>query len=247
MKPYKICIAIPIKSVSTYENKELLSEVMNHNPDFIELRFDYLDETSALSTEFIKLLLDISDVPIICTFRKHSEGGHCKIAENERISILKKIIDAKPEFLDIEMDNSLKLFNEILPSIINNQIAIIFSHHNFMETTTNKRMENVVHDFKSRLETIELITMEFFNKSIWKLIFTAKRFEDNIEVLKFCQNMVLQEKKIITFCMGELGILSRLLSVKLGGFLTFGSLMDKTAPSQININIMREFYRLLED
>lgn len=247
MKPYKICIAIPIKSVSTYEKKELLSEVINHNPDYIELRFDYLDETTTLNSKFIKFLLELSNIPIICTFRKHSEGGHCKISDEKRLSILKKIINTKPEFLDIEMDNSLKFFEEILPLTIPNQIALIFSHHNFKETPNNKEMENIIYDFKSRLKKIDLFTDEIFNNCIWKLIFTAERFEDNLKVLKFCKSMVFQNKRVITFCMGKLGIFSRLLSVKLGGFLTFGSFMEKTAPGQININKMREIYSLLEE
>ena len=45
--------------------------------------------------------------------------------------------------------------------------------------------------------------------------------------------------------MGELGIFSRITCVKFGSLLTYGSLEDKTAPGQINIEKIREIHKLL--
>jgi 3-dehydroquinate dehydratase type I len=245
----KICIAVPITSLSIYENKELLSEAVSHDPDFIELRFDYLDTTNGISSDFIHSLLDFSGIPMICTFRKFSEGGNADISETQRISILNEIIKAKPHFIDIEMDNSIGILEDIISKANKNNIAIIFSHHNFTDTPTSEEMYNIIQSFRSKLKTITSFKSSFSisHSFVWKLIFTATQFEDNLEVLKFCRNIADNKGKIISFCMGELGIFSRLLSALFGGFFTFGSLVAQTAPGQINIELMREFYKLLQE
>lgn len=246
MNTPKICVAIPINSVSIYENKALLSKVIDLHPDFIEFRFDYIEEPIELTSDFIQILLDFTEIPTICTFRKKFEGGHSDVSESERINILKNIIDAKPDFIDVEMDSSVGLMEEIVPLIIKNEIALIFSHHDFKNTPLSDEMHNIIMKFISSLKNIILINENIMDNFVWKLIFTAKRFEDNLEVLKFCRNMALQNKRIISFCMGELGIFSRLLSTKIGGFLTYSSLIEETAPGQINIEKMREFYSLFQ-
>jgi 3-dehydroquinate dehydratase type I len=245
----KICIAVPITSLSIYENKELLSEAVSHDPDFIELRFDYLDATSGISSDFIQSILDFSDIPMICTFRKFSEGGNSDISDSERISILNKIIKAKPQFIDIEMDNPLGFLEDIILKAKNNNIAIIFSHHNFTDTPPSKQMHNIIKSFRTKLKTLNSLNSNFFasHSFVWKLIFTANQFEDNLEVLTFCRNVADKNRRLISFCMGELGIFSRLLSALVGGFFTFGSLANQTAPGQINIELMRKFYALFQE
>jgi len=247
MNSYKICIAIPISSSSLEENRKILFKVENHSPDFIELRFDYIQDPNALTFEFIQSLLDYSDIPMICTFRKYSEGGHYKTTDSERISIIKTIIEAKPEFLDIEMDNSIDFIEEIVSLATKKNIRLIFSYHNFTDTPKFKDMQKIISSFKLKLHGIKKIHKNFLNNFVWKLIFKANRFEDNLEALKICNNMALNNEKIISFCMGEIGIFSRLLSVKVGGFLTYASLDDKTAPGQINIDYMRKFYKIFQN
>ncbi|MFO7797333.1 MAG: type I 3-dehydroquinate dehydratase [Promethearchaeati archaeon] len=247
MNPYKICIAIPIRSSSVEENRKVLFKVENHSPDFIELRFDYIQDPNNLTFEFIRSLLDYSDIPMICTFRKYSEGGHCKITDSERISIIKTIIKATPEFLDIEMDNSIDFIEEVVSLAAEKNIRLIFSHHNFTDTPKFKDMQKIISSFKLKLHGIQKIYKNFLNNFVWKLIFTANKFEDNLEVLKLCNTMAHENENIISFCMGEIGIFSRLLSVKMGGFLTYASLDDKTAPGQINIDYMRKFYKIFQN
>ena len=84
---------------------------------------------------------------------------------------------------------------------------------------------------------------------IFKVIFTAQKFEDNLIPMKICRDLLekIKYKSVISFCMGELGIFSRVLSVKVGSFLTYASLDEKTAPGQINIKKIREIHELLSE
>src|SRR5206468_7183882 len=49
----------------------------------------------------------------------------------------------------------------------------------------------------------------------------------------------------IALCMGEAGLISRVLAKKFGGFLTFASLKNEsaTAPGQVTIHDMKQLYR----
>ena len=86
-------------------------------------------------------------------------------------------------------------------------------------------------------------------KVIYKIIFTAQVFEDNLVPIKICNSLFEKDKNksVISFCMGELGIFSRMMCVKAGSFLTYASLGERTAPGQIDIRKMREVLKLLSN
>jgi 3-dehydroquinate dehydratase type I len=67
--------------------------------------------------------------------------------------------------------------------------------------------------------------------------------------MKICRDLLEKNKykNVISFCMGELGIFSRIMCVIAGSFLTYASLEERTAPGQINIKNMRDFLQILSD
>src|SRR5207253_9106840 len=87
--------------------------------------------------------------------------------------------------------------------------------------------------------------LEQLNQSqarIVKIVWLARSIRDNIEAFEILQN---RQKPTIALCMGEAGLISRVLAKKFGGFLTFASLRDEsaTAPGQITIHDMKGLYR----
>jgi 3-dehydroquinate dehydratase type I len=70
--------------------------------------------------------------------------------------------------------------------------------------------------------------------------------EDNLTTLNFT-SATSSKTKVVCFCMGELGKVSRLLSPLFGGFFTFASLErgNETASGQITIQEMKASYELL--
>ncbi len=245
---FNICVAIPIKSGNVKENEEIIKRVLETKPDLIEFRFDYIDEISELTPDFIKSLLDLvgSNILSIFTFRDPSEGGQCDLNKEERIKIIKLLIEAQPEYLDIEMNTEIENLREII-NFANENVKLIFSYHDFDKTPSLEVATSIFEKFKDKLLNNHLVDFLSFKKITYKLIFTAKKFEDNLIPIKLCRDISAKEKNqgIISFCMGELGIFSRITCAKLGSLLTYGSLEDKTAPGQINIKKIREIHQLL--
>ncbi len=77
---------------------------------------------------------------------------------------------------------------------------------------------------------------------IAKIVWLARSIRDNIEAFEILQS---RQKPTIALCMGEAGLISRVLAKKFGAFLTFASLRDEsaTAPGQVTIHEMKQLYR----
>ena len=246
---FNICVAIPIKSGNVKENEEIIKRVLESNPDLIEFRFDYIDEISELTPDFVKSLLDLvrPNILSIFTFRDPSEGGQCELNKEQRTKIIKLLIKAQPEYFDIEMNTEIENLRDIINFANENEVKLIFSYHDFDKTPSLEVATSIFEKFKDKLLNNHLVDFLTFKKITYKLIFTAKNFEDNLIPIKLCRDISEKEKEqgIISFCMGELGIFSRITCVKFGSLLTYGSLEDKTAPGQINIEKIREIHQLL--
>jgi 3-dehydroquinate dehydratase-1 len=242
-----ICVAVPIQSGNFKQNETVIKSILKENPNFIEFRFDYIDNTQTITKEFSKKLLKLvqPDIPAIFTFRDYSEGGQINIADEERLRILKTLIEAQPEYLDIEMNSTKLILEEILFLAVQNNVNLIFSYHDFEKTPTYEEGFNIIDSFMNELTSKLIVDSKIIRQSIYKAIFTATEFEDNLISLDLCKSFSKEGHKIISFCMGTSGILSRLMCVKAGSFLTYASFEDKTAPGQINIRKMRQFYEIL--
>jgi 3-dehydroquinate dehydratase/shikimate dehydrogenase len=100
------------------------------------------------------------------------------------------------------------------------------------------------HDFKGRPERLYNVLSELnANPSeIAKIVWMARSIRDNLEAFEILQT---RQKPTIALCMGEAGLISRVLAKKFGAFLTFASLRDEsaTAPGQVTIHDMKRLYR----
>jgi 3-dehydroquinate dehydratase/shikimate dehydrogenase len=100
------------------------------------------------------------------------------------------------------------------------------------------------HDFQGRPERLYNILGELnqHRAEVSKIVWTARTVRDNLEAFEILQN---KQKPTIALCMGEAGLISRILAKKFGAFLTFASLDSAggTAPGQIPIADMKRLYR----
>jgi len=81
---------------------------------------------------------------------------------------------------------------------------------------------------------------------VCKIVTTAKRIEDNLTTLNFVAT-ASSKTKLVCFCMGEHGKISRLLSPLFGGFFTFAALEhgSETAVGQMTIQEIKTAYKIL--
>jgi 3-dehydroquinate dehydratase/shikimate dehydrogenase len=233
---FKICLAIPILTVDLVENKKLISSALNTSPDLIELRFDYLKDINSLDENLLIGLFKLinTNIPIITTFRDYKEGGRTSVPEYKKAEIIHQLLNCQPDFLDVEMQSDHELLRKIINIAEQNETNLIFSYHNFTRTPHLEKILDKIQTFQKSYPTSK--------DSILKLIFKAQKFEDNFIPFELCKQ--LEKENIISFCMGEIGLLSRLFSVKFGSLWTYGSFAEKTAPGQIKIEKIRKIYKL---
>ncbi|MBY9018155.1 MAG: type I 3-dehydroquinate dehydratase [Candidatus Lokiarchaeota archaeon] len=241
-----ICLAIPVNS-DNYKDLELvIREGIGSGSNFIEFRFDYLKNEELITLNFLRNLKKLIPATIssIFTLRHHSEGGKLKINEYKREKIIQRFIEAKPDFIDIEMNSSKDLLKKIKDIFDNYNIKLIFSYHDFIKTPDFNHSKSIVDKFEHLLLDELNFNIETINNSVYKLVFTAQEFRNNFIPIKICKFYSKLNRKIISFCMGDLGIISRIYCLHNGAFLTYGSFMEETAPGQISSKDIKDWLEI---
>jgi len=226
---WPICVAIGEKSISKMSDLALKSE---SQADLIEFRLDYLEVI-----DFIELekLLEKMKIPIIITVRRKEEGGKFyEGEEEEREETLKKCIGLRPDFIDIELSSPF-LKSTFVDFAKMNGVKIIGSYHSFQETPPT-------HVLLKKIDTASRLDLD-----VVKIITYAEEIEDNLTILSLHRSAkkYLKGIEIVAFCMGENGLISRVLCPLFGSKFTFASFGAPTAPGQISIQKMRQMQVLL--
>ena len=192
--------------------------------DIIELRLDLIANSD------LPALMQATALPCIVTNRIKTEGGQFKGTEGERVQILRQAIEAGADYIDIETSTPRELLKPVLDN--KGKTKIILSFHNFTNT-----MED--------LEPLYEIMCELPG-DILEIVTYAQDISDNLKMFKLLERAKKEGRKLIGFCMGEHGELSRVLSPLLGGFLTFGALETgkESAPGQILASTLKNVYRV---
>ena len=241
-----VCLAIPVNSDNYKDLELIIRESIRSGSNFIEFRFDYLKNEELITTNFLRDLKKLipATVSSIFTLRHHSEGGKLKINEYKREEIIQRFFEVKPDFIDIEMNSNKDLLKKIKGISDISNIKLIFSYHDFIKTPDFNHSKSIVDKFEHLLLDELNINIKTINNSVYKLIFTAQEFRDNFIPIQICNFYSKSNRNIISFCMGDLGIFSRIYSLKSGAFLTYGSSMEKTAPGQISSKDIKEWLDL---
>ena len=82
---------------------------------------------------------------------------------------------------------------------------------------------------------------------ICKLVTTARRFEDNLAVLELISDF--PKARVISFAMGPLGGISRILCPLVGGDFIYASVVEgkESAVGQITVSDLRKIYGMVKD
>ena len=221
----RICVSILPKN--NIEALNLIEKAEKAKADIIEVRLDCLETSRNLSE-----LSASTKVSLIATNKLHTEKGFFAGTESERQQTLLKAAKSGFEYVDVDLlspkhqetINQLKLFGA----------KPIVSYHKFDGALNVSAMTAVLDE--------ELASGAF----VCKIVTTAQQIEDNLPALSFV-SFASSKAKLVCFCMGEHGKISRLLSPMFGAFFTFASLEQGTgtAAGQMSITEMRAAYGLL--
>jgi len=221
----KICTVLTGKNFK--ESKTMINEAERAKADMLELRIDYLNETYNFAD-----IRSLTDLPLIATNRPHSEGGFFNRSEKERIKTLFAAAEVGFEYVDLELStsnlrNTVKRFKRL-------GSEVIVSSHNFKSTPPVSAIYSL---FQRELAS---------GADICKVVMTAKTLEDNLTCLKFVSS-ASKKRRVVAFCMGDLGASSRILSPLFGVDFTYASVRRgrESASGQLTVRSMRRIYEIM--
>ncbi|HEV8291547.1 MAG TPA: type I 3-dehydroquinate dehydratase [Tepidisphaeraceae bacterium] len=212
-----LCVAIFVEDAA--QVKRDVAKAAEAGANLVELRLDRItDQPMAIN------IVDI--LPCILTCRPTWEGGESRFSDEERLAILGHFALRKARYIDLELETyrrSPKLYSW------RGRIGTILSTHDFKGRPD--RLYNIVKEMNEATEAT-------VNKIVW----SARSIRDNLEAFELIKS---RGKPTIALCMGEAGLISRILAKKFGGHLTYAALETGggTAPGQISISDMKKLYR----
>ena len=178
-------------------------------------------------------IISLTPKPVIITYRSKQQGGKGTNDYPTHAQILSEALELGAEFVDVEHGMPSDLRQQLFRR--RGKSRMIISCHMLHETPTRAALKKL---FYRLADT---------GADIVKVVTRAKEPEDNLKVLDLISIARSHGTPVITFCMGPLGRVSRIVSPMLGGFLTFASLSrgEESASGQLTAHEMRDLMKVL--
>ncbi|MEM9586687.1 MAG: shikimate dehydrogenase [Planctomycetota bacterium] len=199
-------------------HKRMIAEhkhLVEQGAELVELRLDYIARTVDL-----KRLLNDRPGPVLVTIRRRDDGGRWMKTEEERLMLLRSAIAAGVEYIDVEADIAAQI-----PRYGNTKRVV--SYHNFQETP----------------DELELLhsAMADEDADIVKIATMANTFSDNVRLMDIVSQANVPT---IGICMGEMGMITRILAHRLGSPFTYAAFSKdkKIAPGLMHWKEMQQIY-----
>jgi 3-dehydroquinate dehydratase/shikimate dehydrogenase len=222
----RVCVAVTGADAS--EMMEKAETLVRDNP-FLEFRLDYLPKPGLAIPKIKAFMESHPGTVVIATCRRTAAGGRFRGSMTSELDILAKASGSGCQLLDVELQTAIKAKPAQLQKL-RGRSALILSFHDFRGT---KRLDET-------LQKMLAIQADFY-----KIVSTATTLSDNVTMIKFLAKES-DKHSLIGICMGEQGIISRVLGVRAGSVFTFAALSpdEKTAPGQVTAQELRNVYRI---
>lgn len=225
----KLCVAIT--GATAEELIEKATSVLKETT-FLEFRLDYLAKPLLALPQLKAFLAENGAATVVATCRCKENGGRFAGSSAAALDVLLKAAEAGFQLVDIELESIEKLPKTTMGNLRNAGAAVIISHHDFHATK----------DLDGVYKRIEPFAPDFI-----KVVPTAKSLSDNLTLMHFLERMEdRSNSSIVGICMGEPGIISRVLGLRAGSAFTFAAanVGEETAPGQIAARTLIETYRI---
>ncbi len=211
------------------ETADRVLETMNRahemGADLLEWRLDVTRDPD------VQLVLRQSPLPVIATVRSIGHGGRFSGSRAEQLHLLLLAAASGSSYVDWEFHPGESLPDELSGM----RERLILSYHNFQETPTDRELESLFdHMAESRPWVVKVVTL-------------AQKMEDNISLLNLIGRGSGRGIKVVAFCLGPLGRISRVACLLVGGAFTYAALEGgaEAAPGQLTVTTMRQLLELL--
>jgi 3-dehydroquinate dehydratase/shikimate dehydrogenase len=222
----RVCVAVIGTDPNEMAEK---AEALVRDNSFMEFRLDYLSKPGLAMPRIKRFMETHPGTVVIATCRRVASGGRFKGSIASQLDILSKAGAAGCQLIDVELQTAVKCKPEQLQKL-RSRVALILSFHDFRAT---KKLD----------ETLE--KMVAYPADFYKVVSTATTLSDNVAMIKFLAREG-DRHSLVSMCMGEQGIISRVLGVRAGSVFTFASAGagQETAPGQVTAQELRSVYRI---
>jgi len=218
---------IPIIAKNTDEAFEKIARASTL-ADMLEIRLDMMDMFD------LHEIIRAASKPVLVTYRSKKEGGKGIEDPAARTDYILTAIQKGADLVDVELSLPRRWREKILDT--EGRSRIVISTHINDGTPSQLDLEKI---FKDCADT---------HSDIVKIVTRAETWADNLRVLELIPKAHDLGIKIIAFCMGPMGRISRIVSHLMGGYLTFASLEEgeESADGQIPIRQMKQIIDMLK-
>src|SRR5271166_6180391 len=222
----RVCVAVAASDPN--ELVEKAEGLIRDNP-FLEFRLDYFSKPGLALPKVKHFLETHSGITVIATCRRVASGGRFRGSIAAQLDILAKASGIGCQVVDVELQTALKCKPAQLQKL-RARSALILSFHDFRGT---KKLD----------ETLE--KMKAFPADFYKVVSTATTLSDNVLMIQFLGREA-DKQPTVGICMGEQGIISRVLGVRAGSVFTFAAVSpgEETGPGQVTAQDLRGVYRI---
>lgn len=222
----RVCVAVIGADAADMVEK---AEALVRDNIFLEFRLDYLARPALAIAKIKEFIESQPQVTTIATCRRAASGGKFRGSIAAQLDILGKASAAGCQVIDIELQSAIRCKPRQLEKL-RNGASLMISYHDFRAT---KKLE----------ATLE--KMSEFSTDLYKIVTTATTLSDNVQMMKFIEGNS-DKHSLVGLCMGEQGIISRVLGLRAGSVFTFAALREdeKTGPGQVTAQELRSTYRI---
>ena len=227
----KICI--PLTGKNREEIIEEMEIVKKPNPDLIEWRVDFFEESDN-PERVCEMLGTINDsfkqIPVLFTFRTKEEGGEKSIMSEDYVKLLKEVSERRlADIVDVQVFWYGEKSEDFIKELKETGAVVLASSHHFEGTPSVREMSDALYTMENRgADIIKLAVMPQSGKDVCALLeATMERKEHS-------------NKPMITMSMGQSGMLSRICGELTGSCVTFASGKQASAPGQIKADELKK-------
>ena len=205
------------------------AEGLARDNSFLEFRLDYLSKPGLALPKVKRFTESHPGTVVIATCRRVASGGKFRGSIASQLDILGKAAASGCQLVDVELQTAAKCKPDQLKKL-RSKAGMILSFHDFRAT---KKLD----------ETLE--KMLAYPADYYKVVSTATTLSDNVAMMKFLAREG-DRHSLVSMCMGEQGIISRVLGLRAGSVFTFASASagEQTAPGQVTAQELRSVYRV---
>ncbi|THG18931.1 hypothetical protein TEA_007812 [Camellia sinensis var. sinensis] len=217
-------ICAPLMSQSVEQMVSDMNQAKAQGADVVEIRLDCIKDFQP--SRDLQILLNNKPLPVLIVYRPQWEGGQYGGDENMRLDTLRLAKELGADYIDLELKVASHLMEEHNPNKRRSSKIIVSRYIDGTTPSEEDLSQLVAHMQSTGADIIKLVSK---SSSITEL----PRF---FHLLSHCQI------PLITYSIGDRGLISQLLGPKFDGFLIYGSIEGNPVPGLPTLHNLRHAY-----